>query len=136
MNPLFPRSYFAMKTLFAGLFFCLAALALTPVPAPAQDLGGLRRNMESRLAEVDAAKAKGVVGETLRGLLEVRGTADEAVAKLVAAENADRQAVYAAIARSTQSTPEAVATARARQIAAGSKPGVWLQKEDGGWYRK
>lgn len=124
------------KTLWMGLMLSLAGAPLLPVKVQAQDLGAVRQRMEARLAQVDAAKEKGLVGETNRGLLEVRGAAGEGVGKLVEAENADRQAAYAAIARNTQTSPEAVATARARQIATGSKPGVWLQREDGGWYRK
>lgn len=114
----------------------LSLVGTAGLPVQAQDMGAVRQRMEARLAQVDAAKEKGLVGETNRGLLEARGVEDAGVGKLVEAENADRQAAYAAIARNTQTSPEAVATARARQIATGSKPGVWLQREDGGWYRK
>lgn len=125
-----------MKTLWMGMLLSLTGVVALPVAVRAQDLGGVRQRMEARLAQVDAAKEKGQVGETNRGLLEARGSTDDAIIKLVEAENADRQAAYAAIARNTQTSPEAVATARARQIATGSKSGVWLQREDGAWYRK
>jgi hypothetical protein len=55
---------------------------------------------------------------------------------LVAAENRDRGIVYAAIAQQTGSTVDTVGRARAKQIAAASAPGVWVQRENGEWYKK
>jgi len=91
--------------------------------------------MEQRLPRIDALKAQGALGENNRGLLEVRGNGEEAGA-VAAEENRDRETVYAAIARQTGSTPAAVGAARAKQIAANSAAGVWLQRENGEWYRK
>jgi uncharacterized protein YdbL (DUF1318 family) len=116
--------------------FCILALTLGAVsPVVAQDLGAIKSRMEARIPALDGFKASGVVGETNRGLVEVRAENAEA-SKVVAAENADRAAVYAALAKQTGATAESVALARAKQIATASKPGVWLQREDGGWYKK
>ncbi|MDR1279826.1 MAG: YdbL family protein [Opitutaceae bacterium] len=123
---------------FSRVFFIIvAALAFTvgPVAVQAQDMGALKQRMTQRLPSLDALKASGAVGENNRGLVEVRTAKDDA-AKVVAEENADRQAVYAAIAKQTGSTAAAVGVARAKQIATASKPGVWLQNEKGEWYRK
>jgi uncharacterized protein YdbL (DUF1318 family) len=54
----------------------------------------------------------------------------------VADENRDREAVYALIAKETGASADSVARARARQIAASSKPGVWVQDAGGAWKRK
>lgn len=117
-------------------FFCILALALGVMsPVVAQDLGAIKSRMEARIPALDGLKASGVVGETNRGLVEVRSENPEAP-KVVAAENADRAAVYAALAKQTGATADSVAAARAKQIATSSKPGVWLQREDGGWYKK
>ena len=124
----------AFRSIFSSLFIVVGLAALTPM-ATAQDLGTVRQQMEQRLPEIDQAKASGHVGENNQGLLTMRQESPE-IGKLVAAENADRLTVYAAIARQTGATPAAVAQARARQIASQSAPGIWLQKPDGTWYQK
>lgn len=124
-----------MKTLLLRLF-CVLGLALGSASGlAAQDLGSIKQRMEQRIAVIDALKVEGALGESSRGFVEVRVEKGDAKA-VAAAENADRAAVYDAIARKTGSTAEAVGAARAKQIAAASKPGVWLQREDGGWYKK
>jgi len=124
-----------MKTLFVRLCWVLAlGLALAPL-ARAQDLGAIKQRMEARIPALDALKNGGSVGETNQGLVEVRAVQGDAAA-VVAAENADRLGVYEVIARKTGSTVAAVGGARAKQIAAGSKAGVWVQKEDGTWAKK
>ena len=55
---------------------------------------------------------------------------------VVSEENRDREAVYALIAQKTSAATDAVARARAKQIAANSSGGVWLQDESGKWYKK
>ena len=115
---------------------CILGLAFgSAAVVTAQDLGPIKERMEARIASLDALKVGGVLGENNRGFLEVRaehGTAKE----VAAAENADRAAVYAAIAKKTGVSAESVGAARAKQIATASKPGVWVQREDGGWYKK
>jgi len=124
-----------MKTLFVRLCWVLAlGFAVAPF-ARAQDLGAIKQRMESRISALDALKTSGAVGETNQGLVEVRAAEGDAAA-VVAAENADRLAVYEAIARKTGSSVAAVGGARAKQIASGSKAGVWVQKEDGSWAKK
>ncbi|MBC8040565.1 MAG: DUF1318 domain-containing protein, partial [Opitutaceae bacterium] len=99
-----------MKTsLFRPLFVCVMLLGLVPL-ASAQNLGEIRARMEKRVAQVDVLKASGVLGENNRGFLEVRAGDDAGVA---AAENADRGVVYAALAKQTGATADAVGKARA-----------------------
>ena len=124
-----------MRTLSLRLVLLLLALCGAAVPLSAQDLGAVRQQMRQRLPEIDALKAEGVIGEDNRGFVAMRGSKAGADA-VVSAENADRRVVYASIAKQTGSTPEAVGKARARQIAAQSAAGVWVQGEDGRWYQK
>ncbi len=56
--------------------------------------------------------------------------------QIVTDKNRDRGAVYELIAKHESTSPEAVARARARQIAERSKPGLLLQAPDGAWYVK
>jgi len=109
-------------------------LGVGAVSAYAEDLGAVKSRMSQRLSKIDQLKASGAIGENNRGYVEVRGSGDAAT--IVAAENSDREAVYAAIAKQTGSSADQVGRARARQIAAASAVGVWLQREDGEWYRK
>lgn len=127
-----------MKSSVFRLLFLAAALLVGFTTAPAahaEDLGAVKARMSKRLSQIDQLKEKGVLGENNRGFVEVRASAPNAAA-VASAENADRETVYAAIAKQTGSTADQVGKARARQIAGGSAPGVWLQREDGGWYKK
>lgn len=126
-----------MKISFFRLVMLGVALLLgaAPVALHAEDLGAVKARMAQRLSKLDELKAKGVLGENNRGFVELRG-AEAAAGDVMAAENKDRGEVYAALAKQTGGSAEQVGHARAKQIAAGSAAGVWLQREDGSWYRK
>ena len=127
-----------MKTFWIRSLFAVAALLATVVATNlhAADLGAVKQRMAQRLSTVDALRDRGAVGENNRGFLEARGTLSAAENQTVADENSDRSAVYAALAQQTGSSADLVGRARAKQIAQGSKPGVWLQRESGDWYKK
>lgn len=111
-----------------------AAVGLAVVVAQA-DEASAKAGMRQRLGAVDALKTAGKVGEANSGLLAVRDVGGDAQG-VVDAENADRSVLFAETAKKTGGTAEAVGKAFARQLAAASQPGVWLQREDGGWYKK
>ena len=119
------RLLFALTLLFAGLV----------LPAAAQDQKAALARMDQRLAKVVSLKASGSIGENNKGLVEVRSPGGDA-ASVVADENRDREEVYAAVAKSTGSTPDAVGKARAKSIAANSAAGTWLHRDDGSLYKK
>ena len=121
--------------LAATAFVFLFAAALAAPVAHAQDLGAIKAKMAARLPQIDKLKEQGALGENNRGFLEVRENKGNASA-LASEENADRQTVYAAIAKQQKTTAEEVGKARARQIAQSSKPGVWIQDEKGNWRKK
>jgi uncharacterized protein len=122
-----------MKRLLLGIVFVFALL-MPALVVHADDLGAVRARMSQRLPAIDDMKARGVVGENNRGFLEARGAgADDGV---ISAENRDRETVYAALAQQTNTSPEQVGKARARQIAQGSKLGVWIQDSSGEWKKK
>jgi hypothetical protein len=101
----------------------------------AEDLGAVKARMAQRLSKLDQFKGQGAIGENNRGLVELRD-ASPAAGDVVAGENRDREIVYAAIAQQTGTAAETVGRARAKQIAAGSAAGVWLQRDNGEWYKK
>ncbi len=118
------------------LFIVLAALGLLAASVSGQSAAELQRRMRDRLPQLDELKEKGVVGENNRGFVEIRERGDAAAGTLVSDENRDREEVYALIARQTGASPEDVGRARAKDIAARSKSGVWVQDEAGRWARK
>lgn len=120
----------------ARIISCLAAVSLLAVAAVAESAGDIRRRMEQRLGAIDTLKAQEAVGENNRGFLEVPPAGKGGAGNVVAEENRDREAVYALIAKETGATADAVGRARARQIAAGSRAGVWIQDEGGAWKKK
>ena len=121
---------------FRRLFIVLGILmGFAAVASAADDLNAVKSRMAERLAQIDKLKAQGVVGENNRGMMELRGGNVDA-GDAVAAENRDRGIVYAEIARQTGTSVEQVARHRVRQIASSSASGVWLQKDDGSWYKK
>ncbi len=125
-----------MKTILLRL--CLLVGLLSGGVASAQaaeDLGAVKARLAQRLGSLDQLKSSGAIGETNRGLVDLRAASPTA-GDLVVAENRDRGLVYAAIAQQTGSTVETVGRARAKQIAAASAPGVWVQRESGEWYKK
>ncbi len=125
-----------MKTILIRLCFVVGAFfATVAITRAAEDLGAVKARIEQRLPKLDSLKAGGAIGENNRGLVEVRGGGGDA-ASVVADENHDRETVYAAIGKQTGASPDGVGRARAKQIAANSAAGVWLQHEDGSWYKK
>jgi uncharacterized protein len=122
-----------MKSSLSRLALVLLVLVFTPVVTRAEDLGAVRARMEQRLPQIDTLKSSGGLGENNRGFLEARSGEAGSVA---AAENRDREAVYAELAKRTGASTDSVGRARAKQIAANSAKGVWLQRESGEWYQK
>lgn len=122
-----------MKTLTRILF---SIALLLPFLAQAESATAINSRMVERLPAIDSLKERKVVGENNRGLLEVRGSAAIEDEQVVTDENRDRSAIYELIAKHESTSSDAVARARARQIAERSKSGLLLQAPDGAWYSK
>lgn len=123
-----------MKTIFFRRVFFLFALCLISL-VRAEDVSAVKARIVQRLPQIDALKAQGAVGENNRGFLEVRGGSADAGA-VVSAENKDREAVYATVAKQTGISADQVGRKRAASLAQNSSPGVWVQDEAGNWKRK
>lgn len=95
----------------------------------------IKARMKDRLPVIIELKAKGIVGENNQGYLEFIG-GKQANADVVAAENKDRQTVYAAIAKQQGTTAELVGKRRALQIAKNANKGEWVQDNNGKWLQK
>jgi uncharacterized protein YdbL (DUF1318 family) len=116
----------------------LSAAILCSVVGPsahAQD-PAIKQRIEKRLPAIDDLRQRQVAGENNAGFLEVRGKATPDEQQLVKDENADRTAVYDAIAARSETTRDVVGRTRARTIAATCAPGVLLQDAQGNWAPK
>ena len=122
-----------MNSAFRPFFF--SALCATAVVATAASIDQAKAGMRERVPAIDKLKEAGAIGEANTGLLAVRTPGPEAD-KIVTTENADRAVLFAELAKKTGGTPESAGKEFARQLAKASKAGVWVQREDGGWYRK
>lgn len=117
-------------------FFPVALLlSLLAGAAAAQSLSEIKARMEDRLPVIADLKARGIVGETNKGFLAFVGDQREK-AEVVQAENADRAAVYEAIAQQQGVSADLVGRRRALQLRQQARPGEWLQNESGEWYQK
>jgi uncharacterized protein YdbL (DUF1318 family) len=113
-----------------ALLFMLAAVGVY-----AEDLAAIKSRMKARQTSIENLLAAKVVGENKNGLLEFRGESREKEAQ-VEAENADRTAVYQAIASKTGLSIEAVGARRAETIREIANPGTMVQDPDGIWREK
>ncbi len=95
----------------------------------------IKARMKDRLPAINALKSQGIVGENNEGYLQFVGD-NKAKADIVAAENKDRQTVYAAIAKQQGTTAELVGKRRALQIAKKAAGGEWVQDTAGNWIKK
>jgi uncharacterized protein YdbL (DUF1318 family) len=114
------------------LVFVLVGIFAAGISAFADDI---KARMKQRLPVIVELKTKGIVGENNAGYLEFIGAKKEK-ADVVAAENEDRQTVYAAIAKQQGTTAELVGKRRALQIAQKANKGEWVQDSSGKWIQK
>ncbi|MDD5275751.1 MAG: YdbL family protein [Methylovulum sp.] len=108
------------------------------------DIRQLRARMESRFASLQPYYGLGYIGIQADGLLTVRSAANvplkerNQVSKLVAAENADRQNLYQAIANAN-GHPEWITQIKstfASRWASNAQPGWWYQTANGTWKQR
>lgn len=108
------------------------------------DIRQLRARMESRFASLQPYYGLGYIGIQADGLLTVRSAANvplkdrNQVSKLVAAENADRQNLYQAIANAN-GHPEWITQIKstfASRWVSNAQPGWWYQTANGTWKQR
>jgi uncharacterized protein YdbL (DUF1318 family) len=115
----------------------------TTVSNPA--IRALKDSMKSRFPSLKPYYDAGNVGETNKGLLEVRDESGlnlqskAALRNLVRDENADRMKLYAEVAKALNiesSQVERVQTIFAAEWEKTASAGWWIQKDDGTWVKK
>ncbi len=123
-----------MKSLKLALVFVIvaASFANTAVFAGSKEI---KAKMAKRLPVIEQLKTRGIVGENNQGYLQFMGAKKEN-AEAVNAENADRKAIYSAIAKQQGTTVKLVGQRRAAQIAQIAKKGQFIQNQNGKWQKK
>ena len=119
------------------------AFAVPQALSAADDAATIKKNMADRKPKIEVLKKAGSVGENKDGYLEAmkKDKDDKEVklsdddTKLIEAENKDRKAVYAAIAKKEGSTVDKVGELRAKQIRSKAAEGEFIQGEDGKWIK-
>ncbi len=119
----------------AAIPFILLLLATFFLSVSVVQSASIKEQMAARIPAINALKKEGAVGENNKGFLEFRGK-KQPQKDLVNAENRDRKKVYQAIGKKQGASATLVGQRRAKTIAAKSKAGHWLQRSDGGWYKK
>ncbi len=122
--------------LFLRLLIVTVSLGFITLAQAANDAAAVKQRMAERQPAIDGLKERGVVGESNRGFVEVRGTATAQEQGVIADENADRRAAYAFLASQTGEDADSIGRRRAQQIAIASKRGVWIQDSSGQWLQK
>ena len=109
------------------------------------EIRAITASMQARFAQLEKFFSSGAVGLTANGLIEIRdpnaaALAERALVKgLVAEDNRDRNALYAAIARAN-GHPEWESDIRGtfarRWVERGAQPGWYYQDGSGNWRQK
>jgi len=115
----------------------------TNVSTPA--IRALKDSMKARFVTLKPYFDGGNIGETNKGMLDVRDEtglnlqAKAALRNLVKDENADRTNLYAEVAKALNieaSQIEKIQVIFAAEWAKSALPGWWIQAEDGAWAKK
>ena len=127
-----------MKKIWISLALLLSFLAMPALAAPDLDINtpaiaAIKSSMQARHAQLAAHYASGAIGLTGDGLIAVRDATAlplkdrQSIHSVVAAENADRNALYKEIANGN-GHPEWVGEIRS------TFAGRWVDKAQSGWY--
>lgn len=120
----------------AWTFIPFLLLLISTVGLSAQSAAEIQQNIKERLPQIDAMKLQGVIGENNHGYVETRNTVSPEQRKLIAEENADRKKLYNIVARRAGVEIKEVEMNRSAQIRLRSPAGIWLQDEEGNWFKK
>lgn len=123
------------RTEFSAIVILSVALVGVLLFSPALLAGELQDRMKERLPAIVALKTKGVIGENYQGYLEFVGQNREGK-EIVAAENADRKALYTAVAQKTGASVEQVGQRAALKWKQNLGKGEYFKNEDGTWIQK
>lgn len=114
----------------------IGCILWTAPSARADQKDELKAHFAERLPAIRQYKDAGKIGETTAGLLEAVTSVDATIQNLINAENADRQALYALIAKDQGTDAATVANRAARRNYEKANAGDYLKTATGEWKRK
>ena len=123
----------SLLVIFATLFATSSAYAVPDLEVNTPAISAIKSSMQARHSQLAPHYASGAIGLTKDGLIAVRDTTAvplkdrQGINALVAAENADRNALYKEIAAGN-GHPEWRADIQ------GTFAGRWIDKAQAGWY--
>lgn len=85
---------------------------------------------KSRISKLYALESKGMIGENSKGLVEARGAADAAARQLADEENADRMAIYKAVAAKNNISLQEVQKLYAKRLSVDAPAGTPVETVD------
>jgi uncharacterized protein YdbL (DUF1318 family) len=122
-----------------------AAYAAVDIEVSTPAIRGLKDSMKNRFPALAPFYDKGALGENNKGLVEIR-TVDALSLKeradlnrLSQQENSDRTSLYAEILRANKLGPDMMEQTQklfANSWRAKSRPGWWIQQDNGQWIKK
>ena len=125
-----------MRT-FLRYFLILIVIGMAmPAVTSAAPIDDAKEGIRNRFDAVMDLKHKGLAGEGNDGFLAVRGSLDATQQKTLQDENGDRRVLFRELAKMDNSTPEGVAKVFAKRTIERQPAGVWVQDDDGDWYKK
>jgi len=129
-----------MTRIFVLMLLSVLALFFVPGQAMAQDSrAAIEARIKDRFSKLEAYRDQGKIGEVVTGLTEPVDPSvmsDATLKALVDAENADRTALFAVIAKEEGGKVNEVATAYARRLFELAKPQHYLKGKNGVWIKK
>lgn len=138
----------AILSLFACLFVLPGVPAFAQNQSDDEQKAELRDSFKQRYPALARLQDQGLVGETDRGLAEVvkpeyasrkvdaSDKDSPTIAAFVAAENRDRNALYALLAKELKTTADKVARRDAMRRFEKAESNHWLHTQKNGWVQK
>jgi len=134
-NPHIIRQRYTMLKKITTIPFILLIITTFFLSASIIQAASIKERMAARIPTINTLKNQGAIGENNKGFLQFRGKG-QPQKNIIDAENKDRLQVYKAIGKKQGASSTLVGQRRAKTIAQKSKPGQWIQKKDGSWYKK
>jgi len=130
------RKMMTVKTKILSSFAALALLAGGAVILDATGENTATAQAQSAKAVVDAAKARGTIGETASGYLAVSGNATAAETNAMNEINIGRKSVYTRLARKNNEQVDIVAAVTGLKQIEKAPAGQKVMGTDGAWKTK
>jgi uncharacterized protein YdbL (DUF1318 family) len=135
----------SLRQMIHGALSVTTVMAQEAASVSNPTIRALKQAMKQRYPSLQPFFSRGNIGESNAGLVEVRSTEGlslqdkGALQNLVAAENRDRESLYAEVAKALNIDPSLVSQVKqkfAESWQRSCSKGWWIQQPDGSWVQK